>query len=139
MFRFLIRLKSSDGDYFQSPFSGDFLCFNTAIVSPHISHTVFQSPFSGDFLCFGSSVTAVAGVHDDFQSPFSGDFLCFHERQSTYRRRNGSPFNLHFQEIFFVSSNSCNSTAPDNFLFQSPFSGDFLCFANMLCLHLLHQ
>ena len=38
---------------------------------------VFQSPFSGDFLCFGSKVGFATSRHCTFQSPFSGDFLCF--------------------------------------------------------------
>ena len=37
----------------------------------------FQSPFSGDFLCFLQKINVVYVHVNNFQSPFSGDFLCF--------------------------------------------------------------
>ena len=38
-----------------------------------------------------------------FQSPFSGDFLCFNLQKFWYSTVRLLPFNLHFQETFFVS------------------------------------
>ena len=129
MFRGLKGLAESMaiGD-FQSPFSGDFLCF---LLHSHTEHHLkerFQSPFSGDFLCFLKSlihcitssfflsisifrrfslfhkvVESLSSANERFfQSPFSGDFLCFRLKQIGRK---------------------------DESYFQSPFSGDFLCFA----------
>ena len=114
---------------------------------------IFQSPFSGDFLCFKSLSVKGWTIENGFQSPFSGDFLCFlrnlNDRTaieniklsiSIFRRlslfplspiitlrRNNISFNLHFQETFFVSSR-LNVQTNRLYSFQSPFSGDFLCF-----------
>ena len=84
----------------------------------------FQSPFSGDFLCFIQIAERYPNKREIFQSPFSGDFLCFsyHFVSASW----GSSFNLHFQETFFVSENE--HYVQWQVFFQSPFSGDFLCF-----------
>ena len=90
-------------EHFQSPFSGDFLCFvpRTLYIIAHAK--VFQSPFSGDFLCFEiDSVKISEPKIINFQSPFSGDFLCF------------------------LVSRALLAAWLEGF--QSPFSGDFLCF-----------
>ncbi len=63
---------------------------------------VFQSPFSGDFLCFIGEPGAGKTHTCVFQSPFSGDFLCFFI-PSDLSQLNHRSFNLHFQETFFVS------------------------------------
>ncbi len=88
---------------FQSPFSGDFLCFPQTIRAAGSTVLVFQSPFSGDFLCFltDSEDCSVRRI-TIFQSPFSGDFLCFLTSTTCLQRAQWT-FNLHFQEIFFVS------------------------------------
>ena len=63
---------------FQSPFSGDFLCFVTPVIEILWNYGLtFQSPFSGDFLCFVKSRLLKSSWIEFFQSPFSGDFLCF--------------------------------------------------------------
>ena len=112
---------------FQSPFSGDFLCFPhmkgrqaaprvelsisifrrlSLFLNHHTFHQNldlhFQSPFSGDFLCFLADEDGYLIETLSFQSPFSGDFLCFPPGA----------------ECWWVV----------NINFQSPFSGDFLCF-----------
>ena len=86
----------------------------------------FQSPFSGDFLCFeGKCCGLVQFVHLTFNLHFQETFfvskLCFRQELTS------KPFNLHFQETFFVSSLFVFLTHFFDF-FQSPFSGDFLCF-----------
>ena len=86
----------------------------------------FQSPFSGDFLCFKrNEMKEFVKEHESFQSPFSGDFLCFMQLL-VHGRSQLFPFNLHFQETFFVSGSVVIRVLTDSF--QSPFSGDFLCF-----------
>ncbi len=127
--------SNTSSQTFQSPFSGDFLCFvqrawNDRQLGRKLSISIFrrfslfhgicsaaialrhyfQSPFSGDFLCFGCR-GFMRGICPDFQSPFSGDFLCF--LPPDWQHTNFmSAFNLHFQEIFFVSSGfqSCSRT-----------------------------
>ena len=89
---------------FQSPFSGDFLCFVMWIVNSKIDDMNFQSPFSGDFLCFSTSLVTGVRWTGFFQSPFSGDFLCFYAFRSLSLSWVMYTFNLHFQEIFFVSN-----------------------------------
>ena len=139
---------------------------------------IFQSPFSGDFLCFTKLFGKTPIIRVLFQSPFSGDFLCFVGTTHASHTRLVLSFNLHFQETFFVSDEKqiCYTTKQgdlsisifrrlslfptvinymtkgavglsisifrrlslfhvDRFLrdlkrklFQSPFSGDFLCF-----------
>ena len=97
-----------------------------------VATKIFQSPFSGDFLCFFVLSAKTVCSDDNFQSPFSGDFLCFivfycYSRLystlsiSIFRRLSlflvrvcwtiwyYVTFNLHFQETFFVS---CRSTSP---------------------------
>ena len=63
-----------------------------------------------------------------FQSPFSGDFLCFDFMRYTAKTYMNTTFNLHFQEIFFVSLTNGVHKLLTKSTFQSPFSGDFLCF-----------
>ena len=64
-----------------------------------------------------------------FQSPFSGDFLCFLGLCKQFGKVVRAAFNLHFQEIFFVSTYRVKLDIETiRELFQSPFSGDFLCF-----------
>ena len=46
-----------------------------------LSNFVFQSPFSGDFLCFIGTEGYCDCLKNAFQSPFSGDFLCFWRKQ----------------------------------------------------------
>ena len=69
-----------------------------------------------------------------FQSPFSGDFLCF-EILVGKGMDSRKPFNLHFQETFFVSKEKFENALNTINSFQSPFSGDFLCFGrwNEVC------
>ena len=62
---------------FQSPFSGDFLCFSSDLDEETLEVISFQSPFSGDFLCFRLLYSSSMLASFIFQSPFSGDFLCF--------------------------------------------------------------
>ncbi len=88
---------------FQSPFSGDFLCFGNIPRNTSVRSSNFQSPFSGDFLCFRECSTLMTLNRWIFQSPFSGDFLCFALFQSATLQLKNNTFNLHFQEIFFVS------------------------------------
>ncbi len=52
LFRMLDIYFLSKEDYFQSPFSGDFLCFSYWCEVCCFAKIIFQSPFSGDFLCF---------------------------------------------------------------------------------------
>ncbi len=93
--------------YFQSPFSGDFLCF---VIKVKILDARwikdFQSPFSGDFLCFLIRSLVNCEISVIFQSPFSGDFLCFELREKL-------------------------GVSGKIIVFQSPFSGDFLCFRHL--------
>ena len=103
------RVKITDEDVefldFQSPFSGDFLCFESSLLCIVSRSLPFQSPFSGDFLCFSrTGHTAKLQKCQNFQSPFSGDFLCFRVGTMGKAARSSPAFNLHFQEIFFVSS-----------------------------------
>ena len=87
---------------FQSPFSGDFLCFGNPFETDSDRAIYFQSPFSGDFLCFTMHVSNNRFKNINFQSPFSGDFLCFGVQKELEEPYLIS-FNLHFQETFFVS------------------------------------
>ena len=87
---------------FQSPFSGDFLCFIIFRLKICQQLSIFQSPFSGDFLCFTMHVSNNRFKNINFQSPFSGDFLCFGVQKELEEPYLIS-FNLHFQETFFVS------------------------------------
>ena len=48
----LSKSKISSSANFQSPFSGDFLCFPVQQPFCRRRAVRFQSPFSGDFLCF---------------------------------------------------------------------------------------
>ena len=96
--------------HFQSPFSGDFLCFKGIIDYFKAENYAFQSPFSGDFLCFPSDVLfEIETPKDTFQSPFSGDFLCFEKYLKSRGELKKPTFNLHFQEIFFVSDGESES------------------------------
>ncbi len=90
--------------------------------------SVFQSPFSGDFLCFlrtsgRERFTGLASFNLHFQETFFVStilHLTFSYMMAT--------FNLHFQETFFVSKQEDVKTTLIYLYFQSPFSGDFLCF-----------
>ena len=64
----------------------------------------FQSPFSGDFLCFLTVKVVICTEIETFQSPFSGDFLCFIMSKISDWLEQALTFNLHFQETFFVSA-----------------------------------
>ena len=63
--------------FFQSPFSGDFLCFQIRCrvgipYHPHLSISIFRR-----FSLFPEHVSEALELAINFQSPFSGDFLCF--------------------------------------------------------------
>ena len=62
----------------------------------------FQSPFSGDFLCFPLVVSLYAGAEGTFNLHFQETF--FVSKSSSFSSTSSSfTFNLHFQETFFVS------------------------------------
>ncbi len=113
---------------FQSPFSGDFLCFERKIYISVLDCKTFNLHFQEIFFVshFNTQTSVRYTVH--FQSPFSGDFLCFCTRPPRGRAAQIAPFNLHFQEIFFVSLSKFDRQLLSAVAFQSPFSGDFLCF-----------
>ena len=114
---------------FQSPFSGDFLCFQAyRALDPvipgsfnlHFQEIFFVSQPGGGatidkntnlsisifrrFSLFPpDTIVGVSYILKHFQSPFSGDFLCFRVLTDGDTFNENIAFNLHFQEIFFVS------------------------------------
>ena len=91
----------------------------------------FQSPFSGDFLCFFSSFQSSRSVQTTFNLHFQEIFFVSRQDDEVLFDLIPLTFNLHFQEIFFVSQlpKSFYNFGAINY-FQSPFSGDFLCFGS---------
>ena len=63
-------------NHFQSPFSGDFLCFVAKATALGMAEFLSISIFRRLSL-FQKSNGSLRGVRVCFQSPFSGDFLCF--------------------------------------------------------------
>ena len=102
--------------------------FLVLLALHHHQHQAFQSPFSGDFLCFPLACEKINALSEAFQSPFSGDFLCFPTFRFTrvvhslwlsisiFRRLSLFLLHAHVYDTF------------EHITFQSPFSGDFLCF-----------
>ena len=92
-------------DSFQSPFSGDFLCFFTGLF--HVScdlRWAFNLHFQETFFVSKELRAPVTLMGEElFQSPFSGDFLCFEDDEVLVAMLAARTFNLHFQETFFVS------------------------------------
>ena len=137
---------------FQSPFSGDFLCFEgyewrrSKGFARRLSISIFRR-FSLFRLSFDNceaiplqlsisifrrfSLFPLMGrwtnmaCTESFQSPFSGDFLCFPMLSASTRSTSYLSFNLHFQEIFFVSQQNrqirCGSKIAFNLHFQEIF------------------
>ena len=123
----LIERAYKDEEIFQSPFSGDFLCFTAKKVEPTETEKNFQSPFSGDFLCFLlHEITELAG-RNSFNLHFQETFFVLLHQFVSHPFLVVS-FNLHFQETFFVSHARPTFSQKRSRTFQSPFSGDFLCF-----------
>ncbi len=125
MFLFLFSTTSSGDEFFQSPFSGDFLCFSRREVhgrGKKLSISIFRR-----FSLFRDLLFKTATRSVFFQSPFSGDFLCFllscqcstpqipQLSISIFRRFSLFPKRQTLKHIIATD-------------FQSPFSGDFLCF-----------
>ena len=138
---------------FQSPFSGDFLCFEAMKLGVKegidgLSISIFRRlslfrTFKRQLRCMG---------HPAFNLHFQETFFVSKRRLwkrykskwlsiSIFRRlslflirslnlcyRNITSFNLHFQETFFVSLKEGKTIGEAMIDFQSPFSGDFLCF-----------
>ena len=103
LFRSVIGKLVLFARYFQSPFSGDFLCFRAKeCTDGYTSFTAFNLHFQETFFVSLKQSTSYRWLVEHFQSPFSGDFLCF-------------------------NCSNCTSHVLISF-FQSPFSGDFLCF-----------
>ena len=93
---------------FQSPFSGDFLCFGAEGVTREgkegLSISIFRR-FS--LFLYNNDPAEVVGFFAfnlHFQEIF---FVSLHSRYLVVN--NDNSFNLHFQEIFFVSSRFVNS------------------------------
>ena len=169
--------KMSSKVIFQSPFSGDFLCFTTKLKESITKHSLSISIFRrlslflqvitvsfrlllylsisifrrlSLFLIGWSRVNI--NKEDIFQSPFSGDFLCFDVDDVLLRRprvlsisifRRLSLFPLAdgskpetiaglsisiFRRLSLFLWRKRFSSLPSTAAFQSPFSGDFLCF-----------
>ena len=156
-------------NYFQSPFSGDFLCFQKLYINSrtrtglpfnlHFQETFFVSivlkilyndlkkTFNLHFqeTFFVSNFSAGDGVCSTLSLSISifrrlSLFLIFlRHKNGVEQRENILAFNLHFQETFFVSPVNPDRDYSDPGSFQSPFSGDFLCFeaCNIFMLVLL--
>ncbi len=91
----------------------------------------FQSPFSGDFLCFRSCKDDRRWVflhRNTLSISIFRRFSLFQLQDIADVKAVCATFNLHFQEIFFVSKINRENTSLSKRIFQSPFSGDFLCF-----------
>ena len=157
MFLSSVQAASNPDKYFQSPFSGDFLCFLIPFWVYVDPHSTFNLHFQETFFVSKKYGETTKSQEILFQSPFSGDFLCFLMWQmwqmmqtmmlsiSIFRRLSLFPrgrfllrysiasfaFHLHFQETFFVSLVDDLEAWKARFFFQSPFSGDFLCFRNV--------
>ena len=132
-------LRFSDApSAFQSPFSGDFLCFpRWASCFPSWLYRSFNLHFQETFFVSGIKDLVQEYGYKIFQSPFSGDFLCFirsisldipfltlsisifrrlslfHEKDNwTSHCKRLWSFNLHFQETFFVSQEQEQTLLP---------------------------
>ncbi len=88
---------------FQSPFSGDFLCFYRLKVWYNGLKLDFQSPFSGDFLCFEIVRNKSTVQEKDLSISIFRRFSLFRKTEEQTKNTLNKAFNLHFQEIFFVS------------------------------------
>ena len=112
---------------FQSPFSGDFLCFAfprrfwSGNVKPFNLH--FQETFFVSLSLTTAKTYAIIAFNLHFQETF---FVSKWTLQ--YVKAIVNTFNLHFQETFFVSKTVQSLAWLRLHPFQSPFSGDFLCF-----------
>ena len=104
LFRTLTVAVADVDEAFQSPFSGDFLCFLSSHILFSLSILSFNLHFQEIFFVSIDMECAYMKTVVIFQSPFSGDFLCFPVRNNPELSPSKEPFNLHFQEIFFVSN-----------------------------------
>ena len=89
--------------FFQSPFSGDFLCFSIWKFVEIAKSITFNLHFQETFFVSGVEKMEELELKENFQSPFSGDFLCFDSGIFLFTQFTLFTFNLHFQETFFVS------------------------------------
>ncbi len=93
----------------------------------HLSISIFRrlSLFLKKLLWWRQSHLITFNLH------FQETFFVSNHLENTQKVAHSS-FNLHFQETFFVSSKYILLMIFPTSLFQSPFSGDFLCFLSLL-------
>ena len=114
---------------FQSPFSGDFLCFTEIDPDGYSGGSGLSISIFRRLSLFHTLMLDILHIlHKSFNLHFQETFFVSLSLHHTTSGGESGTFNLHFQETFFVSCFVDSAIIVEPFFFQSPFSGDFLCF-----------